>query len=49
MGINFRKLYQSRLEEVEIQIKKAISSKQWDKKTKLEIEKKKLVNYLNAN
>lgn len=49
MGINFKKLYESRLEEIEIQIKKAIGSKQWGKKAKLEAEKKKLVDYLKNN
>ena len=46
MGIDFKKLYESRLEEIEIQIKRAIGFKQGDKKTKLEAEKKKIVNYL---
>ena len=46
MGIDFKKLYESRLEEIEIQIKRAIGFKQWDKKTKLEAEKKKIVSYL---
>ena len=41
MGIDFKKLYESRLEEIEIQIKRAIGFKQWDKKTQLEAEKKK--------
>ena len=45
MGIDFKKLYESRLEEIEIQIKRAIGFKQWDKKAKLEAEKKKIVNY----
>lgn len=46
MVINFRKLYESRIEEIEIQIKRAIGFRQWDKKAKLEAEKKKLTNYL---
>lgn len=47
MGINFKKLYEGRLEEIEIQIKKAIIYKKWHEKTKLEAEKEKLINYLN--
>ena len=39
MGINFKKLYEGRLEEIEIQIKKAIIYKKWHEKTKLEAEK----------
>ena len=47
VGINFKKLYEGRLEEIEIQIKKAIIYKKWHEKTKLEAEKEKLINYLN--
>ncbi len=46
MRINFRKLYESRIEEIEIQIKRAAGFKQWDKKAKLEAEKEKLIIYL---
>lgn len=48
VGINFRKLYESRIEEIEIQIKRAIGFKQWDKKAKLEIEKKRLLEKIKT-
>lgn len=48
MGINFKKLYESRIEEIEIQIKRAIGFKQWDKKAKLEIEKKRLLEKIKT-
>ena len=48
MGINFRKLYESRIEEIEIQIKRAIGFKQWDKKAKLENEKKRLLEKIKT-
>ena len=41
MGINFKKLFESRIEEIDIQIRRAIGFKMWDKKSKLETEKEK--------
>ena len=42
MGIDFEKLYKSRLEEVNMQISIAIRTRNWGKKLKLEEEKKEL-------
>ncbi len=49
MRINYKKLYESRLQELDTQIKICIQKKCWSKKKTLEAEKKqleeKLVNY----
>ena len=48
MGINFKKLFESRIEEIDIQIRRALGFKMWDKKSKLETEKKRLLEKLSA-
>ena len=49
MRINYKKLYENRIKEIDTQIKICIQRKHWSKKKTLEAEKKqleeKLVNY----
>lgn len=49
MRINYKRLYESRLQELEVQIKLCIQKKNWSRKKTLEAEKKqleeKLINY----
>ena len=43
MRINYKKLYESRLEEIEVQIKQCIQKRNWRKKSSLDTEKKELL------
>lgn len=43
MRINYKKLYESRLEEIEVQIKQYIQKRNWRKKSSLDTEKKELL------
>lgn len=43
MRINYKRLYESRLEEIEVQIKQCIQKRNWKKKSSLETEKKELL------
>lgn len=46
MRINVRKLYESRLEEINIQIKQATYRQLWNKKKKLVQERKEIIEKL---
>ena len=47
MRIDCKKLYESRINEIEIQIKQCIQKKNWSKKLALEKEKKELLSKIN--
>lgn len=44
MRIDYKKLYESRLNEIEVQIKRCIQKKNWNKKTALDKEKKEIID-----
>ena len=48
MGINFKKLYQSRLNEIDAQIKQCIHTKSWHRKVVLDQERKEILEKLSA-
>lgn len=48
MGINLKKLYESRLNEIDAQIKQCVYTKSWHKKVILEQEKKEILEKLAA-
>lgn len=46
MKINYKDMYQGRIDQINIDIKKAIWDKKWTLKAKLEAEKKKVEEYI---
>ena len=47
MAIDFKKLYESRIKEIDMQIKKAIQLKKWAVKKSLEEEKERLLAHIS--
>ncbi|MBP3931772.1 MAG: hypothetical protein J6D47_19670 [Peptostreptococcaceae bacterium] len=48
MGINLKKLYESRLKEIDAQMKQCVYTKSWHKKVVLDQERKEILQKLAA-